>query len=168
MPVSTCCVARPTPRRRAAAQARRAVVLEGGFLGVEIAIALADRGLKVTIIEQGPALLTHLEARDLSAYFKQHTESRGISLLLSDAAALLGDDRVEAVETTAGHRLACDLVIVSVGAAFASDFLAGSDVALEDGWIVIDRLLRTNLANVLAAGNIKTFCDPRGSLRSQS
>jgi NADPH-dependent 2,4-dienoyl-CoA reductase/sulfur reductase-like enzyme len=91
-----------------------------------------------------------------------------LSLLLNDAAALHGDDRVEAVETTAGHRLACDLAIVSIGAAIACDLLAGSDVALEDGWIVIDRLLRTNLANLLAVGNITTFYDPRGSLRSQS
>lgn len=144
-----------------AAQARRAVVLGGSFLGMEVAFSLQKRGLHVTIIEQHSVLLRHLEAPDLSAYFQRYAESQGISLVLNDtAAAIHGDGRIREVETKAGHRLSCGLLVVCTGVDPASDFLAGSGIALENGWVVVDSLLRTSAANVFAAGDITVFHDP--------
>ncbi|WP_454918981.1 FAD-dependent oxidoreductase [Xanthobacter sediminis] len=147
--------------RAAITQAKHAVVLGGSFLGMEIAMSLGDAGLKVTIIEQGPVLLRHLEAPDLSSYFERYAEGRGATVILNDTAAVLrGRERVQEVETAAGRHVACDLVVVSIGVAPATDFLAGSSIALEGGYVVVDALLRTSAPNVFAAGDVTTFYDP--------
>ena len=137
------------------------VVLGGSFLGMEVAFSLLKRGLQVTIIEQESLLLTHLEAPDLSAYFQRYAESHGMSVLLNDtAAAVHGEGRVREVQTIAGHRVPCDLLVVCTGVGPASDFLAGSGIALERGWVLVNSLLRTSAANVFAAGDITVFYDP--------
>ncbi|WP_413815259.1 FAD-dependent oxidoreductase [Bradyrhizobium sp.] len=147
--------------RRAAAQARRAVVLGGSFLGMEIAMSLVERGLEVTIIEFGARLLPHLESADLSAHFQRYVESRGVSVLLNDTAvALRGQDHVQELETTSGRRLPCELVIVSIGVVPATEFLRDSGITLDDGRVVVDALMRTNMPDVFAAGDITTFYDP--------
>lgn len=147
--------------RQAAARAGRAVVLGGSFLGMEIAMALVGRGLEVTIVESGARLLPYLESAELSAYFQDYVEARGVSVLLNDgAAALRGEDRVREIETTSGRRLPCELVIVSIGVVPAAGFLCDSGIALDDGRIVVDALMRTNMPDIFAAGDVTTFYDP--------
>ncbi len=147
--------------RQTASHAKRVAVVGGSFLGMEAAMSLAKLGLEVTIVEAGPALLPHLEAACLSAYIEQYAESRGVSVLLNDAAAALhGQNKVEEVETTSGRHVPCDLAVLGIGIAPASEFLAGSGIALEDGYIVIDEFLRTSAPNVYAAGDVTTFSDP--------
>ncbi|MBC7140019.1 MAG: FAD-dependent oxidoreductase [Defluviimonas sp.] len=147
--------------RRSAAEARRAVVLGGSFLGMEIAMSLVGRGIEVTLIESGARLLPYLESAELSAYFQHYVEGRGVSVLLNDrAAALRGEDHVREVETASGRRIACDLVIVSIGVVPATGFLGDSGIALDDGRIVVDALMRTNMPDIFAAGDVTTFYDP--------
>ena len=147
--------------RRTARNAKRAAVIGGSFLGMEIAIALVKLGVEVTVIERGPVLLPYLEAASLSAYVRGYAEKLGISVLLNDtAAALHGQDKVHAVETTSGRRIQCDLVVAAMGVAPASEFLLGSGIALEDGYIAVDERLRTNAPNVYAAGDVTAFYDP--------
>ena len=94
---------------------------------------LAEPRLAVTIVEQGPSLLTHLEAPELSSYFRHYAESRGISVLLNETATIVhGQDRVQQLETNTGRQLTCDLV-VSIEIEPASDFLIGSGIVLKDG-----------------------------------
>lgn len=147
--------------RRAAAQARRAVVLGGSFLGMEIAMSLVERGLEVTIIEFGARLLPHLESADLSAHFQRYAESRGVSVLLNDTAVTFrGRDRVQELETTSGRRIPCELVVISIGVVPATEFLRDSGIALDDGRVVVDALMRTIMPDVFAAGDVTTFYDP--------
>jgi len=147
--------------RDAASAGVRAVVLGGSFLGMEIAMSLADLGLDVTVVEYGGVLLPHLEAPELSEFFKQHARDRGISIVTNDTvAAFLGQDRIEEIETVSGLRLPCDLVVVSIGVAPATAFLEGSGIVLKDGRIVVDELLRTNEPDVFAAGDVTSFYDP--------
>lgn len=147
--------------RRTALNAKRAVVLGGSFLGMEIAMSLVDLDLVVTIIERGPALLPHLEAPNLSTHFQRYAESRGVEVLLNDTVStVLGQHRVQEIETTSGRRIPCDLLVISIGVASATDFLRDSGVALEQGWIIVDAQLRTNVADVFAAGDVTIFYDP--------
>jgi len=57
-------------------------------------------------------------------------------------------------------RLPCDLPIVSIGVAPATDFLAGSGLALDGGLIAVDDQLRASAPNVFAAGDVTSFHDP--------
>jgi NADPH-dependent 2,4-dienoyl-CoA reductase/sulfur reductase-like enzyme/predicted acylesterase/phospholipase RssA len=148
-------------RREVMNGARRAVVLGASFLGMEIAMSLVDLGLNVTIIECRDLVLPHLESGWVSDYLRRHAEERGVTVLLSDTiAGIYGAGRIREVETTSGTRLPCDLLIVSIGVAPATDFLAGSGLALDDGLIVVDDQLRASAPNVFAAGDVTSFHDP--------
>lgn len=147
--------------RQAASDKKRVAVIGGSYLGMEVAMSLAKLGLEVTVIEQRPALLPHLESASLSAYFKGYAESHGVAVMLNDmAAALHGQDKVEEVETASGRRVPCDFAVVCAGITPASEFLAGSGIVLDDGYIVVDDLLGTSAPNVYAAGDVTTFYDP--------
>jgi NADPH-dependent 2,4-dienoyl-CoA reductase/sulfur reductase-like enzyme len=150
-----------TIRREIMAGAKRAVVLGGSFLGLEIAMSLVALGLSVTIVECRDLVLPHLESGWVSDYLRRHVEERGAAVLLSDTiAAIHGAGRIQEVETACGTRLPCDLLIVSIGVTPATDFLAGSGIALDDGLIVVDDQLRTSASNVFAAGDVTSFHDP--------
>lgn len=148
-------------RKELGAGVQHAVVLGASFLGMEIALSLVDRGLNVTIIEQRDGVLPHAESRQISEYFRRHAEQKGATLLLSDTiTAIHGAARIREVETASGLRLPCDLLMISIGVAGATEFLHDSGIQLEDGLVVVDEQLRTNLPNIYAAGDVTSFYDP--------
>jgi NTE family protein len=147
--------------RLAAKTGKRAVVLGGSFLGMEIAMSLLALGLDVTVIERGDAILPHLEAPSLCAHFKQLAETKGLSIFLNDTiSAIEGNKKVKSVVTPSGRRIPCDLVVISIGVAPSTQFLEGSGIALEEGYVAVDEMLRTNVPNVFAAGDVTKFYDP--------
>ncbi|WP_454887467.1 FAD-dependent oxidoreductase [Sphingomonas oryzagri] len=148
-------------RHELAAGARRAVVLGASFLGMEIAMTLLDLGLAVTIVEQRDRVLPHVESGRVSDYFRRHAEERGATVLFADTiTAIHGTGRIREVETASGVRLPCDLLMVSIGVEPVTGFLATSGIALDEGLVVVDDQLRTNVPNVFAAGDVTSFLDP--------
>ena len=145
--------------RVSATKARRAVVIGGSFIGLEVAASLRQRGLEVTLVESG-ALLGKLHMPEVSRAFRRGFERHGVVILEDDeAVALRGRGRVRSVVTRSGRTLACDMVVVGIGVVPESGFLAGSGIALGDG-ILVDRFLQTNHAGVFAAGDVANFFDP--------
>jgi NTE family protein len=148
-------------RREIMAGAKRAVVLGASFLGMETAMSLVDLGLGVTIVECRDVVLPHVESGWVSDHVRRHAEERGATVLLSDTiAAIYGAGRIREVETASGMRLPCDLLIVCIGVTPATEFLAGSGLALDGGLIAVDDQLRTSAPNVFAAGDVTSFYDP--------
>lgn len=146
---------------QAALNGKCALIVGGSFLGTEVAVSLRRLGLKVTIVEAGDVLLPYLRAPELSVYFKRYIENSGVSVFLNETiAAFHGKDRVEGAETTSGRVLPCDLAVVTIGISPSTDFLSGSGIALEEGFIVTDDQQRTSAPNVYAAGDVTTFYDP--------
>lgn len=148
-------------RGEIASGAKRAVVLGASFLGMEIAMTLLELGLEVTVIECRDRILPHVESQRVSDYFLKHAAERGATILLSDTlAAVRGKGRVREVETRSGKNLPCDLLMVSIGVAPATQFLAGSGVALDAGLVVVDDQLKTSADDIFAAGDVTSFYDP--------
>ncbi len=148
-------------RREVAAGAKQAVVLGASFLGMEIAMSLIELGLHVTIIERGGAVLPHLEAQNISEPLRQYVEAKGAPILFYDEiVAVHGTDRVREVETRSGGRVVCDMVVVNIGVTPATEFLEGSGIHLEQGLVIVDDMLRTNVPHVFAAGDVTSFYDP--------
>ncbi|ACB96266.1 FAD-dependent oxidoreductase [Beijerinckia indica] len=148
-------------REQIASGAKHAVVLGASFLGMEIAMTLLELGLHVTLIECHDLVLPHIESEKISNHFKLHAEERGAHILLRDTiTAIHGTSKIQEVETQSGVRLPCDLLMVSIGGEPATDFLAGSGIALDDGLVIVDDQLRTNVQNVYAAGDVTSFHDP--------
>ncbi|MCY1501385.1 3-phenylpropionate/cinnamic acid dioxygenase ferredoxin--NAD(+) reductase component [compost metagenome] len=135
------------------------VVIGGSFLGIEIATTLARLGIRVILLEQESCLLSRLEAPELSAFFSRYCAARGIDVRTGDAATgFLGTSRVEAVLTQSGEVLATDLVVAAMGVSPAIEFLHGSDIAIDDG-IVVNQRLETNVPGIFAAGDVANFYD---------
>lgn len=145
--------------RSSAQRARRAVVIGGGFIGLEVAASLRQRNIEVTLIEPA-TLLFKLKTPEISSFFQETLEQHGVQVLRGDApASFAGDRSVREVTTQSGRTIACDMVVVGVGVTPDIDFLQGSGLAVDNG-IVVDRYLQTSQANIFAAGDVANFFDP--------
>ncbi|KVN03215.1 MULTISPECIES: FAD-dependent oxidoreductase [unclassified Burkholderia] len=153
-------VAQAQALKDASAHARRATVLGGGFLGVEIAATLQALGLQVTLVEHAPDVMPTLRAPALASHFDALCKARGIEVLTSrEVRRVLGDARVEAVETSDGGTRPCDLFVAAVGVTPNCGWLDGSGLVLGDG-VEVDAFLQTADPDVFAAGDVAHFGDP--------
>ncbi|MBN3792870.1 FAD-dependent oxidoreductase [Burkholderia sp. Ac-20353] len=146
--------------QHALARARRVVIVGAGFIGIELAATLQERGLHVTLLEREPVVFPRLQSDDLSRFFARCCAERGIAVRTScDVHALLGDGNVDAVETSDGDTLPCDVAIIAVGVTPNCAFLADTGLPIDDG-IEVDAFLRTADPNIYAAGDVANFHDP--------
>ncbi len=149
-----------TAIRDAAAGAKTAVVVGGGFIGTEVAASLSRRGLAVTLVDRESGLFGVLAAPDVQREIGELFTSEGVRLVFEDqVSAFEGVERVSAVQTRAGLTLDADLVVVGIGVEPAVSFLRDSGVALDDGVLVDDRF-ETSVPGIYAAGDVARFQDP--------
>jgi NADH oxidase (H2O2-forming) len=135
---------------------KRAVVIGGMWLGVEMAGALARRGLAVEFIDDGPWLLSELVDPDVAEPAQEALEKLGVSV--RTGTRLLGfegtNGRVRAVSTSAGE-LECDVAVICLhklpNAALASSM--GLELGTSGG-LVVDDHMRTSAPGVWAAGDL--------------
>jgi NADPH-dependent 2,4-dienoyl-CoA reductase/sulfur reductase-like enzyme len=148
-------------RIRAAAQtAEHAVVVGGGFIGMEVAASLRQLGLQVTLIHLGSGLFDQFGSAELSDELASLYRRRGVRLLLEEeVAGFGGDGRLEYVEAKSGVCVEAELAVVGVGVVPNVDFLASSGLALDNG-VVVDERFETNAAGIYAAGDVASFYDP--------
>jgi NADPH-dependent 2,4-dienoyl-CoA reductase/sulfur reductase-like enzyme len=138
---------------------RRAVVVGAGYIGLEMAEALVQRGVEVTVVEQAPQPMATLDP-DMGSLVADAMRRLGIVLRLGESVT--GFDTAEgsvgAVVTTAGT-LPADLVVLGLGVRPNSGLAAEAGVAVgATGGIVTDRRMRTSAPGVWAAGDcVETF-----------
>jgi NADPH-dependent 2,4-dienoyl-CoA reductase/sulfur reductase-like enzyme len=146
--------------RKAARSAERAVVVGGGFIGMEVAASLRHLGLAVTLIHLGRDLFDQFHSSELSDELAALYREHGVELLLEqEVAGFGGDDRLSYVETKSGLCVEAELVVVGVGVKPNVDFLADSGLALDNG-VVVNQRFQTQAAGVFAAGDVANFFDP--------
>lgn len=152
-----------------AAGARRAVVLGGGYFGIEAADALCRRGLAVTLVEQGAQLLPSF-GRELAAAAAQALRDAGVTVRLGASVERAeraeragragrgrrgaeGGERLRALRLADGTRLASDLVVLATGVRPRGALLARAGAAVtREGAVVVDARCRTSLPRVFACG----------------
>jgi NADPH-dependent 2,4-dienoyl-CoA reductase/sulfur reductase-like enzyme len=148
--------------RAAAASAERAVVVGGGFIGMEVAASLRQLGLPVTLIHLGRGLFDQLGSDALSKELAALYRGNGVELLLEEEAAGFGSDdqrRLSYLETKSGICVEAEIAVVGVGVVPNVDFLADSGLTLADG-VVVDERFQTRAPGVFAAGDVANFYDP--------
>lgn len=146
-------------RGRVDAGARRAVVLGGGFIGLEAAEQLAAAGLDVALVELAPHVLPPLEP-ELAALVTAELGRCGIEVHdgVSATAVEQGEDH-DVVLLADGTRLPADLVVLSVGVRPDTAVFEAAGVACERGAIVVDEHGRTSVPGVWAAGDAVVATD---------
>ena len=146
--------------REAAHGAERAVIVGGGFIGMEVAASLRQLGLAVTLIHLGAGLFDQLGSRELSdellALYREH----GVDVLLEEEVARFGGrDGLEYVEAKSGLCVEADVAVVGVGVVPNVDFLEASAVVVDNG-VVVNERFETAAPGVYAAGDVANFFDP--------
>lgn len=135
-------------------QVRSAVVIGGGFIGIEMAENLREIGLRVSLVEGGPQILAPFDA-DMANELARELEDKGVKLLLSRSVKGFHrlDDQTE-VQLSDGLKLSAELVILAIGVTPDTKFLQGSGIELGPrGHILVNDKLQTNLPDVFAAGD---------------
>ncbi len=142
------------------AGAQRAVVVGGGYIGLEMAEALHRRGLHVTVVERLPQPMGTLDP-DIGALVADALRGLGIEVRLGtsvEAFTNASDGSLRAVETTEGS-LPADLVVLGLGVRPASKLAADAGIAVGvTGGIVTDRRMATSVEGIWSAGDcVETF-----------
>jgi 3-phenylpropionate/trans-cinnamate dioxygenase ferredoxin reductase subunit len=133
----------------------RVAVIGAGFIGMEVAATCRARGLEVSVVEALPAPLERGLGRELGTYVGEIHRERGVDLRCGvGVARFLGGERVEGLELADGVRIAADVVLVGIGSAPNTSWLASSGLELADG-VVCDAACRTTRAkDVVAVGDV--------------
>jgi len=138
---------------------RRAVVVGGGYIGLETAEQLHRRGLEVALVEALPQVMSPFDA-DMAAYLHEELHKHGVKLYLSDPVASFEEpkqgEKCEAsvVVLKSGARLPADIVILGLGVKPDTDLAKTAGVKIgEKGGIVVDDYMRTSVPNIWAAGD---------------
>jgi 3-phenylpropionate/trans-cinnamate dioxygenase ferredoxin reductase subunit len=143
--------------KQEAVPGRRAVVVGMGFIGCEVAASLTELGVRVTAVFPGRTPLERVLGGQVGALIGAIHRANGVELLPGDqVAAFEGTERLEAIATAAGHRIACDFAVAGIG--IEPDNLA-VPVARENG-ILADELCRASAPDVYVAGDMANHLHP--------
>ncbi len=144
--------------RELSAACTDAVILGGGFIGLEIAATLSAGGRNVTVVEAADRLLGRVVAPAIGAHVRQRLEAAGVRILTGATVASLEGEggRVAAAVVSGGERLPAQLVIVGVGVVPNVELAEAAGIATGNG-IRVDQQMRTSEARVLAIGDVAAY-----------
>lgn len=132
---------------------RKAVVIGAGFIGLEMAENLLEKGVAVTIIDIARQIMPNVLDPEMADFVKRHLVSKGFRVLTStSASAVLGEGEVSGVLTSSGT-IAADIVIAAAGIRPNTAFLEGSGIEMFKGTINVDDRLKTNIDHIYAIGD---------------
>jgi NADPH-dependent 2,4-dienoyl-CoA reductase/sulfur reductase-like enzyme len=146
---------------RAALERRpRVVVIGAGFIGTEVAASCRALGVDVTVVEALDAPCVRGLGPEIGALLGQVHRDHGVDLRCGvGLAGVDGAQRVERVRLQDGSALEADLVVVGVGAAPATEWLATSGLAVDDG-VLCDATGAARAPGVFAAGDVARWYHP--------
>lgn len=131
----------------------RAVVVGGGFMGVEIATMLKMKGVNVTIIEMLPNILSRMIDTDMSEKVEENLKEHGIGLLLNETLKSIDGKKIVESVTLEKKKIPCDIVVLSIGVSPNIEIVRGSQIKTNKG-IVVNSKMQTNQKDIFAAGDI--------------
>jgi NADPH-dependent 2,4-dienoyl-CoA reductase/sulfur reductase-like enzyme/rhodanese-related sulfurtransferase len=136
--------------------AKTAVVVGGGFIGLEMVENLIHRELSVTVLEKLPQVMPPLDP-EMAVPLMEHLAAKGVQLHLGDGLARIeeGDSTGLVVVAESGARLPADLVILAIGV--RPETKLAKDAGLQigpRGGIVVDAAMRTSDPNIWAVGDV--------------
>jgi len=130
------------PLLRAVQESERAVIVGAGPIGVEMAYALHERGLEVTLVEMLDRVLPQFLDGDVAAIVQERMEKEGVRVLLgSPVEAIEGDDKVEAVMVN-GEEIEADLVVMAAGVRPVTDLFESIGASVLPFGVEVDPALR--------------------------
>ncbi|GAB1261828.1 NAD(P)/FAD-dependent oxidoreductase [Aurantivibrio plasticivorans] len=146
------------------------VIVGGGYIGLETAAMLNAMGHQMTVLEAMPQLLSRVAAPEIGKFYNDLHQAHGVDIRTECHVNGFTEhgDRVEAVVLSDGSKIDADFVIVGIGVQVNGELADQLQLKQENG-IVVDNLMHTSNADVVAAGDCTRFHnDTFGSLRLES
>jgi 3-phenylpropionate/trans-cinnamate dioxygenase ferredoxin reductase subunit len=145
-------------------QAKRVVIVGGGYIGLEVAAVARGEGRDVTVLEAEDRVMKRVTSPVISTFIQDFHRGRGVDIRLGarlaaiedDRGAIEGDGKVAQVRLADGTVLPADLVLLAVGAKPNDDLAAAAGIACQDG-VVVDEHGRTCDDAIYAAGDCTRF-----------
>lgn len=136
-----------------AGKVQKAVVVGGGFIGLEVAENLKHRGVDITLIELAPHVLPPFD-EEIALLAQTHMMDKGINIITSEKVlGFEGKDKVSKVKSTAGD-FEADIVVLSIGV--RPNVKVAVDAGIElgvTGAIKVDKYMQTNMKDIFAVGD---------------
>ena len=133
---------------------KNAIVIGGGFIGIEVAENLKHRGINVTLIEAAPHILAPFDS-EISELLEMEMNDNEVSIILNDKVIEF-EEEVNGIKVKlgSGKEVCGEIVVSAIGVAPDTTFLKDTGLELgERGHIIVDSHMRTNKDNVYAAGD---------------
>jgi NADPH-dependent 2,4-dienoyl-CoA reductase/sulfur reductase-like enzyme len=133
---------------------KSAVVIGGGFVGVEMAESLKERGLEVTLVEAAPHILAPFDTDMVLAVEKEILDN-GVDLIINDGVKEFKDNEssVEVI-LNSGKKICTEIVILAIGVAPDTEFIKEAGIKLgARGHILVNDKMETNAEGVFAVGD---------------
>ncbi len=147
---------------------KRAVIVGGGLIGIELAEMLATRNIPVTFLVREDSFWNKVLPEGESNMINRHIRNHHIDLRLSsNLKEILSNDNGKArsiVIAETGEEIPCDLVGLTAGVSPNIDFLEGSGISTGRG-VKVNRFLETNIEDVYAIGDCAEQHEPIGNRR---
>jgi len=148
-------------------KASHAIVIGGGFIGLEFASVAGAHGCEVTVLEAAPRLMGRAVGEDTSRHFLEAHRAAGATVRLGTAVSrILSDDRRRAtgVELADGETILGDLVLIAAGAVPNVELAADAGLAVDNG-IAVDGVLSTGDPAISAIGDCASFIAAQSGTR---
>ena len=134
-------------------KAKSAVIIGAGLIGLEVAVACLERGLKTTVVEFLPYVLPVLLDKAMADRVQANLEEKGIKVIVGNGAEeILGADKVTGVRV-AGEVIPADVVVVATGVRANIELAKNAGVELGKAGIKTNLRMETNIKDVYAAGD---------------
>jgi 3-phenylpropionate/trans-cinnamate dioxygenase ferredoxin reductase component len=141
----------------AAGGCQRAVMVGGGYIGLETAAGLRRLGLSVTLLEAMPRLLQRVTSAEVSAFYQRVHNEEGVDIRCGQSVQrILGETAVTAVQCEDGEVFPADLVIVGIGVLPNVDLAVAAGLDTGNG-IRVNALAQTSDPQIVAAGDCTEF-----------
>ena len=144
-----------------AAGARRAVVVGGGYIGLEAAAVLRKLDLEVTVVEMQDRVLARVAGPEISDFYVAEHRKQGVDIRLEAGVERIEGDgeKVTGVTLSSGETLACEVVIVGIGIVPSVGPLIAAGAAGTNG-VDVDSFCRTSLDDIYAIGDCAAHANP--------
>ena len=141
-------------------EGKSAVIIGGGYIGLEAGAVLRQTGMTVTVLEALPRVLQRVTAPVVSTFYQRLHDEEGLWVVTGAlVTSIEGEDQVERVHCADGSEIDADLVIIAVGVLPNTELAARAGLDVEDG-ILVDEFARTSDPDIVAAGDCTRHFNP--------
>jgi NADPH-dependent 2,4-dienoyl-CoA reductase/sulfur reductase-like enzyme len=141
--------------------AEKAVVVGAGNIGIEMAVAVKERGLESFLIEMDSHVLPNLLDKDFSKFPEEDIKEKNINLMLNTkVVALKGENYAKKVILSDGQEIGLgenDVIIFATGVKANCDLFKNTEVILDNFGIVVDGYMETSVKDVYAVGDVASY-----------